>query len=203
MKKASGIFQYFVEGDDEKIAAIKAQYGNKKLLLFIGRHIPYKGIDWLIDIEKMVKGDCHFIIAGQGPMTQQLKAKATSPRITFTGRLSTDDLRCYTHAADIFTFTSNTKAEAFGIALAEAMYCRCVPVVFHLEGSGVNWVSLKGVTGEEIPLGDLQAYANAIDSLLSHPDKMKQYAEASHQRVLDMFTDEKAVLQMNKIYHQL
>ena len=191
------------EGDDEKIAAIKAQYGNKKLLLFIGRHIPYKGIDWLIDIEKMVKGDCHFIIAGQGPMTQQLKAKATSPRITFTGRLSTDDLRCYTHAADIFTFTSNTKAEAFGIALAEAMYCRCVPVVFHLEGSGVNWVSLKGVTGEEIPLGDLQAYANAIDSLLSHPDKMKQYAEASHQRVLDMFTDEKAVLQMNKIYHQL
>ena len=91
----------------------------------------------------------------------------------------------------------------FGIALAEAMYCRCVPVVFHLEGSGVNWVSLKGVTGEEIPLGDLQAYANAIDSLLSHPDKMKQYAEASHQRVLDMFTDEKAVLQMNKIYHQL
>ena len=191
------------EGDDEKIAAIKAKYGNKKLLLFIGRHIPYKGIDWLIDIEKMVKSDCHFIIAGQGPMTQRLKARATSPRITFTGRLSTDELRCYTHAADIFTFTSNTKAEAFGIALAEAMYCRCVPVVFHLEGSGVNWVSLKGVTGEEIPLGDLQAYANAIDSLLSHPDKMKQYAEASHQRVLDMFTDEKAVLQMNKIYHQL
>ena len=191
------------EGDDEKIAAIKAKYGNKKLLLFIGRHIPYKGIDWLIDIEKMVKSDCHFIIAGQGPMTQHLKEKATSPRITFTGRLSTDELRCYTHAADIFTFTSNTKAEAFGIALAEAMYCRCVPVVFHLEGSGVNWVSQKGVTGEEVPLGDLQAYANAIDSLLSNPDKMQQYAEASHQRVVDMFTDEKAVCQMKKIYHQL
>lgn len=191
------------EGDDEKIAAIKAKYGNKKLLLFIGRHIPYKGIDWLIDIEKMVKSDCQFIIAGQGPMTQHLKEKATSPRITFTGRLSTDELRCYTHAADIFTFTSNTKAEAFGIALAEAMYCRCVPVVFHLEGSGVNWVSQKGVTGEEVPLGDLQAYANAIDSLLSNPDKMQQYAEASHQRVVDMFTDEKAVCQMKKIYHQL
>lgn len=191
------------EGDAERIAAIKARYGNKKLLLFIGRHIPYKGIDWLIDIEKMVKSDCQFIIAGDGPLTKQLKKKVTSSRITFTGRLSTDDLRCYTHAADIFTFTSNTKAEAFGIALAEAMYCRCVPVVFHLEGSGVNWVSLKGVTGEEVPLGDLQAYANAIDMLLSHPDKMKQYAEASHQRVLDMFTDEEAVCQMNKIYHQL
>ena len=191
------------EGDDEKIAAIKAQYDNKKLLLFIGRHIPYKGIDWLIDIEKMVKSDCHFIIAGQGPMTQQLKAKAISPRITFTGRLSTDELRCYTYAADIFTFTSNTKAEAFGIALAEAMYCHCVPVVFHLEGSGVNWVSLKGVTGEEVPLGDLHAYADAIDTLLSQPDKMKQYAEASHQRVNNMFTDEIAVSKIKDIYHQL
>lgn len=191
------------EGDDEKIAAIKAKYGNKKLLLFIGRHIPYKGIDWLIEIEKIVKGDCHFIIAGQGPMTQQLKAKATSPRITFTGRLSTDDLRCYTHAADIFTFTSNTKAEAFGIALTEAMYCRCVPIVFHLEGSGVNWVSLKGVTGEEVPLGDFRAYANAIDSLLADPDRMKQYAEASHQRVLEMFTEKKAVSTMKNIYKKL
>ena len=28
------------------------------------------------------------------------------------------------------------------------------------------------------------------------------HAEASHQRVLDLFTDEKAVRQMNKIYHK-
>ena len=151
----------------------------------------------------MVKSDCRFIIAGQGPLTQQLKDKVTSPRITFTGRLSTDDLRCYTHAADIFTLTSNTKAEAFGIALAEAMYCYCVPIVFHLEGSGVNWVSLKGQTGDEVPLGDLQSYANAIDTLLSHPDRMKKYAEAAHQYVVDMFTEHRSVSMMEAIYKQL
>jgi rhamnosyl/mannosyltransferase len=191
------------EGDAERIAAIKARYGNKKLLLFIGRHIPYKGIDWLIDIEKLVKGDCQFIIAGDGPLTKQLKEKVTSSRITFTGRLSTDDLRCYTHAADIFTFTSNTKAEAFGIALAEAMYCRCVPVVFHLEGSGVNWVSVADETGLEAPLGDLKAYARAIDTLLENDSLRQQYADAAHQRVVDMFTDEKAVMQMERVYQKL
>lgn len=190
-------------GDEKHIVEIREQYGNKPLILFIGRHIPYKGIDWLIEIERMVKSDCQFIIAGSGPLTERLKQRSISHRITFTGRLSSDDLRCYTHAADIFAFTSNTKAEAFGLALAEAMYCRCVPVVFHLEGSGVNWVSLKGQTGEEVPLGDLQAYANAIDTLLSHPEKMKQYAEASHQRVLDMFTDEKAVIKMEGVYQRL
>ena len=190
------------EGDEERIAAIRARYGNKKLLLFIGRHIPYKGIGWLIDIEKMVKSDCQFIIAGQGPLTQQLKEKAESPRISFTGRLSTDDLRCYTHAADIFTFTSNTKAEAFGIALAEAMYCRCVPVVFHIEGSGVNWVSVDGETGMEVPMGDLKAYADAIDTLLDNDQLRKQYAEAAHQRVVDLFTDQQAVKQMERVYQK-
>lgn len=191
------------EGDEERIEAIKARYGHKKLILFIGRHIPYKGINWLIDIEKMVKGDCHFIIAGQGPLTQQLKKQATSSRITFTGRLSTDDLRCYAHAADIFAFTSNTKAEAFGIALAEAMYCRCTPIVFHLEGSGVNWVSIKDETGLEIPLGDLSGYAKAIDLLLSDNSLREKLGEAARQRVIDMFTEQKSVSIMEAVYQQL
>lgn len=191
------------EGDDKKIADIKAQYGNKKLILFIGRHIPYKGINWLIDIEKMTKSDCHFIIAGQGPLTPKLKELSTSQRITFTGKLSTDDLRCYAHAADIFAFTSNTKAEAFGIALAEAMYCRCAPIVFHIEGSGVNWVSIKDQTGLEIPLGDLSGYAKAIDLLLTNHSLREKLAEAAHQRVIDMFTEQKSVSIMEGVYKQL
>lgn len=191
------------EGDEQRIAAIKKKYGNKPLILFLGRHIPYKGINWLMEIEKMVKSDCQFIIAGNGPLTQQLMHQNSSSRITFTGKLSTEDLRCYAHAADIFAFTSNTKAEAFGIALAEAMFCRCVPVVFHLEGSGVNWVSIKDHTGLEISLGDLKSYANAIDTLIKSPELREQFADASHQRVIDMFTDEKAVSKMKEVYSKM
>ena len=190
-------------GDEERIEAIKAQYGHKKLILFIGRHIPYKGIDWLIDIEKKVKSDCHFIIAGQGPLTQQLKEQTTSKRITFTGRLSTDELRCYAHAADIFALTSNTKAEAFGIALAEAMYCRCAPIVFHLEGSGVNWVSIKDKTGLEIPLGDIDGYAKAIDLLITNQTLRERLAETARQRITDMFTAQSAVNIIKSVYQQL
>ena len=191
------------ESDEQRIEKIRKKYDNSPLVLFVGRHIPYKGIDWLLEIEKLVKNDCRFIIAGSGPQTRLLKRHCKSPRIIFTGRLSSDDLRCYAYAADIFSFTSNTKAEAFGMALAEAMYCRCVPVVFHLEGSGVNWVSVKDQTGLEVPLGDLQAYAEAIDRLIANPGLLKKFAEASHQRVIEMFTDQKAVYQMEEIYRQL
>ena len=188
------------EGDEERIKSIKQQFDNKPLVIFVGRHIQYKGIDLLIEIEKYIQNDCHVIITGTGPLTNKLEKQSVSPRITFTGRLSSDDLRCYVHAADIFAFPSNTKAEAFGIALAEAMYCRCVPVVFHLEGSGVNWVSLKDQTGMEIPHGDIKAFAAAIDQLLNNRSLLDQYALASHERVKEHFTDEMAVRKMNEIY---
>ncbi len=189
--------------DDARIAEIKNQYKGKKIVLFVGRHISYKGIDVLIEAERYIKGDCVILVAGSGPLTPSLKQMATSKRIVFTGRLSADDLRCYTYAADVFAFPSTTKAEAFGVALAEGMYCRCVPVVFHLEGSGVNWVSVKDETGLEIPLGDVKAYAQAIDTLLADDALRERLAENSRQRVQTLFTDKVAAQKISDIYHRL
>lgn len=191
------------EGDDERISQLKEKYGKKPIVLFVGRHISYKGIDLLIKAEKHIKNDCQIIIAGTGPLTEELKHQANSERIAFTGRLSADELRYYAYASEVFAFPSNTKAEAFGVALAEAMYCRCVPVVFHLEGSGVNWVSLKNQTGIEVPLGNVSDFAAGIDTLLSNNQLRNKYAEACRQRVKTMFTAEMAVKKMSEIYHNL
>jgi rhamnosyl/mannosyltransferase len=190
-------------GDKQMIAEIKARYGHKPLVLFIGRHIAYKGLDLLLEAEKHLKSDCKIIIAGSGPLTEQLKRQCHSPRIVFAGRLSNDELRCHAYAADVFAFPSNTKAEAFGVALAEAMYCSTAPVVFHLEGSGVNWVSVKDKTGIEVPLADTKAFADGIDRLLADESLRGTLAEASRQRVATMFTDKAAVGKMNEIYHRL
>lgn len=186
--------------DDSRIGELKRRYGRKPVVFFVGRHIRYKGLPYLLEAEKYVKSDCVFVIAGSGPMTEELKKKCMSERVFFVGRLTADELRWYHYAASVFAFPSITKNEAFGVALAEAMYCHTPAVTFTIEGSGVNWVNLNGVTGIEVANGDSKAFAHAIDKLLSDKKLRLQYAEAAHKRVVENFTIPKMMEVMNKCY---
>lgn len=158
------------DGDMEKIEDVRKRYGNKPIVFFVGRHIQYKGLPHLIEAEKYVHSDCAFVIAGQGPLTEELKAKCHSSRVYFIGKLSDEDLKIHHYAASVFAFPSITKNEAFGVALAEAVYCGTPAVTFAILGSGVNWVSLNEKTGLEVPNGDDKAFAKAIDILLDDKD---------------------------------
>ena len=83
------------------------------------------------------------------------------------------------------------------------MYCGSVPVTFTIEGSGVNWVSVNGETGIEVPLGDVKAYAAAIDRLLSDNDLYMQYATAGKDRIARMFTSKQSVKETKAILNEL
>jgi rhamnosyl/mannosyltransferase len=190
-------------GDETTVEEIRRKYHHKKIVFFVGRHAAYKGINYLIEAEKYIQSDCVILIGGRGPETERLKAMTNSDRIKFIGRIPNEYLRCYYYASDIFAFTSCTKQEAFGIALAEAMYCGSVPVTFTIEGSGVNWVSVGGETGIEVPLGDVQAYAAAIDRLLSDRDLYMKYATAGKDRIVRMFTSEQSNVQAKEVLTQL
>ena len=191
------------EGDEEKIREIRERYKGKKIIFNCGRHIPYKGLDNLIKADAYIKSDCVILIGGKGPIDKELKAIPCSDRVHFLGRLLDDTLRQYLYAADIFAFPSNTKAEAFGVALAEAMYCCCAPVSYVIKGSGVNWVSIDKETGIVVPLNDIKAFAQAIDTLAIDDDLRLRYAEAARQRTVDNFTKQKAVAVMSEIYGKL
>ncbi len=191
------------DSDQKKVVEIKQKYGNKKIVFYVGRHVPHKGAGVLVDAEPFIKNDCVVLIGGSGPMSDELKKRCNSERVYFLGRVSDADLKCFYTAADIFAFPSYTKAEAFGLTLCEAMYCRAVPVTFTIPGSGVNWVCLNEKTGLEVPNQDVTAYAAAIDKLLENNDLRNQYADAGRNRVIENFDVTEEVKLLKEMYKEM
>lgn len=180
---------------EEEIAEgkrIKGKYAGKTLGFFIGRHVPYKGLIYLIKASKeLVDADIHFLIAGSGELTESLQEEAKDdPKVEFLGRITDSARRSFLYACDIVCFPSITRNEGFGLALAEGMYFGHPAVTFTIPGSGVNFVSLDGVTGIECPNCDFKAYAAALKKLSEEAEMRKQLGAAARQRVLDNFTSE-------------
>lgn len=188
-------------GDSEKIEAIRKKFGGRKILFFIGRHVPYKGLKYLIESEKYIKEDCVIVIAGDGELTKQLKAQAKGrERIKFIGRISEEELRLYLKAAYLFVFPSVNRGEAFGIALAEALYCGLPAVSFNIEGSGVNWVNKDGYSGLVVENRNTKKFANAVDKLLADKSLRDEFSSNAHKWISDNFLKEKAFKVLHEIY---
>lgn len=175
-----------------KAEEIRNENQGKILCFAIGRHISYKGFTYLIQASKYLDDRFRIVIAGSGPLTEQLKQEAQNDsKITFPGRISDEDLIAYYKAMDIFCFPSITKNEAFGIALAEAMSFGKPVVTFTIPGSGVNYVNKKDETGLEVPNGDTKAYADAQIKLADDPRLRQQLGEQAEKRVKELFTTER------------
>jgi len=191
------------DGDQKKIQELKNKYKNKKIIFFIGRHIQYKGLGYLIEAEKHVKSDCVFVIGGTGPLTNDLKSSCHSKRVYFVGRLTNEELKIYHYAAYIFAFPSITKNEAFGLALVEAMYCGTPAITFTIPGSGVNWVGLNNETCLEVKNRDSIAYADAIDKLINDEILWKKLSINSIKRTKENFISKGLPEKINKLYEKL
>ena len=196
--------RFTIEMDEQnRYQELKDKYHGKRIIFFVGRHVPYKGLNYLLDAEKFIKNDCLILIAGSGPLTDSLQKKYNSERIEFLGRISDLELKIYLHLAYIFAFPSITKNEAFGLVLAEAMYCETPAVTFTIKGSGVNWVNLNEVTGLEVENSNSVLFARAIDKLLANNELRNKYAKNAKKRVLDNFVMDKIKPQLEKTYSNL
>lgn len=187
----------------ERAVAIKQQYP-LPIIYFMGRHVPYKGIEYLLQAARLLHTPAHVLIAGTGPLTETLKEQARDcSNVHFLGRVPHEDVLPHFLAADVFAFPSITRNEAFGVALAEAMYTGTPPVSFTIAASGVNWVSLNGQTGIEVPNQDVQAYAAALDHLLTHPEERQRLGQQAQQRVEQHFAKDIICQNMSQLYHSL
>lgn len=173
---------------EEKAQKIRKENVGKTICVAVGRHTEYKGFTYLIQASKLLDDKFKIFITGTGELTESLKKEAANDsKITFTGRIEDEDLKAYILACDIFCFPSITKNEAFGVALAEAMYYGKPAVTFNIPGSGVNYVSLNGVTGIEVENRNVEAYANAIRNVSTNKELKVKYGQAGRKRVMNCF----------------
>ena len=179
--------------EEEKLAAeIRAKDSGKIIIFAVGRHVPYKGMEYLVRASKLLDDGYKIYIGGKGPLTDSLKRLAEGDsKIEFTGVINDSALKAHFLAADIFCFPSITKNEAFGIALAEAMSFSKPAVTFTIEGSGVNYVNLNGVTGMEVENGNVEAYAEAVKALAESGELREKYGKAAKARVDELFSAER------------
>ena len=192
------------EMDVELSKKIKDRYKDKTICFAVGRHVPYKGIEYLVKASKCLDDNFIVFIGGEGPLTDSLKALAKNDdKIIFLGKIKESELKAYLLACDIFCFPSITKNEAFGIALAEAMYLGKPAITFTIPGSGVNYVSLNNVTGIEVENGNIDDYAQAIRFLANNKELQAQYGNAAELRVKNLFTEQIFKENLNKIISDL
>jgi glycosyltransferase involved in cell wall biosynthesis len=164
--------------------------GNPPRAIFIGRLVPFKGVDFLLRALELVP-DLRLDIVGDGPERNRLKtladALAVTPRVRFWGEYPDEDLPRRMADADFLVLPSVTTEEMFGMVLLEAMAAGR-PVITTAVPSGVREVNQAGVTGLEVPIRDVQALAAAMKSLADDPELRDRLGRAGKQRVRDRFT---------------
>ncbi len=182
---------------------IKKRFGNR-LLLFVGRLVGYKGLNYLIDAMSSI--DAPLIIAGDGPDRQQLEHKAArspaSSKIYFVGQVSESEKQALYCAADLLILPSISQNEAFGYVLLEAMAQGC-PVISTDLPTGVRWVNQHEETGLVVPPGDANALAGAINRLLNDRLLLQKLSEGARQRVKEYFHFDDLIENIESVYINL
>lgn len=124
-------------------------------------NIAIKGLDTFVRVARYFP-EIRFVVAGSiQDDSLKVLGEAVPGNVEFTGALSQEELLSWYRRARVYCQLSYR--ESFGVALAEAMACECVPVATD-RGALPEVV---GDTGFIVPYGDVEATADAVACALN------------------------------------
>lgn len=190
--------------DDERISLRKHIMGDldKVLLISIGRLVPPKGFDLLLEalaavVEK--NSNVFLVIVGDGELDIELKNRVKKLNlekyVSFLG--NRDDVSSLLAASDIYVLPS--KWEGLPLVILEAM-AMGLPIVATDVGD-VAWV--LDSTGILVPPFESHAIANGILKMLEKKTSWTIMGQKGRQRVEDMFNSTRRVKDILSIYNNL
>lgn len=159
----------------------------RALSISVGRLVPYKGFEVLIDAAREFDDRLCAIIVGKGPLAEKLAERIRSAgledRVMMTGALNADELADAFAQARLGAMPSVTAAEMYGIAQVETMAARLPMVSTDLPRSGVPFVNKDDRTGLIVPPGDERALAKAMLRLVDDEPLWNRLREGALQSI--------------------
>jgi len=176
------------------VAAIRARHPGCRLVFALGRMTHYKGFEVLVQAAASLPADCRVLIGGDGQRLPELERdiarRGLGDRVLLLGHVRDDELASHFEACDVFCMPSTLRAEAYGVAMVEAMVMGKPIVATDIAGSGVPWVNRHEQTGLNVPVGDAQLLARTLERLLSDAGLRRRMGEAARRRYLNEFRAE-------------
>lgn len=155
--------------------------GGKRLLLWVGRVSPEKGLDALAASYSALKAhreNVHLVVVGDGPYRSRLRELV--PDASCLGVRSGLELAALYASADVFVFPGN--AETFGLTLLEAAASGLPAVVS--SGGGTEDAIIRGETALSFAPGDVRGCVTAIERLLDDEDLRVRMSRAARRFAL-------------------
>ena len=190
--------------------AARAELGleGQRIVLFVGRIEPLKGIDILINATAMLDSDvdCSVLIVGgddesDGELDQLrdlTKDQGIENRVAFVGAIDRDKLPLYYNAADVCVVPSHY--ESFGLVAVEAM-ASGIPVVASRVG-GLTGTVKDGETGYLVPWLCPEPFAERIELLLDNEPLRRNLGESAREAV-GMYRWENVSNRILEVYEDL
>jgi glycosyltransferase involved in cell wall biosynthesis len=177
-------------------------------ILSVGRLVPFKGFDQLIDAcAELVRRNLDFTceIVGDGPERDRLQTKIDShqlkSRVALLGSLPREAVFEKMRACDIFALASMVDrkgaSDVFPTVILEAM-AAARPVV-STQLAGIPESVVHSETGLLVPPSNPIAFAEALAQLMADPGLRQQYGSAGRARVEQNFSIDKTITPLRQL----
>lgn len=187
----------------------KKKASDKVRLLFVGRLVPYKGADLVIEslgaIDPNLRNKLSLTIVGDGSERQELENRVHQLNlqdvVTFTGWVKQQKTRSYYSQSDIFCFPS--VREFGGAVVMEAMACGLPCIV--VDNGGIAEYVTKGTGFKIEPISRdyvIQKMTEKIRNLVENDELRLQMSKKAVERAKEFEWSEKAK-RMVDIYAEL
>lgn len=177
--------------------------GDDVVAVFIGRLVPIKRVDVLLDAVAAARArgaPIVLVVVGGGACEQALRAQARAAQITdavrFVGYRA--DLEPILAASDLAVLSSAN--EGTPVALIEAG-AAALPLVATDVG-GVREVVVDG-TGQLVAAGDAQAFGEAIAAFAADPKRRRACGAAARRHVVERYRAARLVEDVDALYQEL